>query len=134
MDDKLRSTLSVVYRHGADDSPVEEGAIPSAGQLLARILDANEAMRIKICTRMLNADAESHRCMRENHLGELEFGRQRIVQLQQIIDGLRSQVIQRVEDWAGENSIAGTALNDAVAGETVQILLRSPDASSDQDK
>jgi hypothetical protein len=123
--------------HGADKTPVEEGVYPTPAQLLAMILYSDENTRIRICTSMLEADLTAHRCLDHNHVGELEFRRQHIVQLQQELNATMQQLSQMyLEANATAHEVVGFAAEDVERGELGQIIIggRGKHAASDQDE
>lgn len=62
----------LVGRHGADDTPREPCVVGTPGQLLARILDADEPGRLSMCTQIIDGQQHSHRCLERDHVGQIE--------------------------------------------------------------
>lgn len=128
--------MKFVGIHGADDTPVEEGTRPNPGQLLAKILYGDEDTRLKICARMLQADSDSHRCMEQGHITELEFRRHHIVRLQQQVNALQKQLVTKLDEWIAEKKekIVGTAVADIKRGELGQVIIESKQGNQEQDQ
>lgn len=71
----------VVGRHGAEDCPVDPAVRLTAGQLITRILDADEKQRIEICDRLMFNSEKGYRCLSHDHVGRIEDLERRIKQL-----------------------------------------------------
>ncbi len=69
---------STVSRDGADDTPCDENAWPTPGQLLARILDGTAEERLVLCERMIKSAEQAARCEDCDHRGEIVYLRDQL--------------------------------------------------------
>lgn len=101
---KVIAEGGLVSRHGADDTPREEGTHTTAGQLLAMILDSDEKERLRICSDLSGNSSLAHNCLYQDHVltieqlkSELVDARRAIVRL---MSGLPLQPNSRVAEMA----------------------------------
>jgi hypothetical protein len=65
--DALTNAILETVRVGADDTPRNEAAYPTPGQLIAMMLDKNGPERLRMAERLLNSADCANKCVAAGH-------------------------------------------------------------------
>lgn len=108
---------AVLSRDGADDTPLEINVWPTAGQLLARILDGTAQERLVVCAALLTSMKVAARCEECNHRGQIAYLEKQLHETVGVVVRVEPPRRRCIFEWCAdpERCSQGGSCEDAVA-------------------